>query len=223
MKLKTSHFLTSSLLMAASAAACAGTYGLGGADDQLDVVSVGENVSYFAESANVFNWQTAGAGTANYSIYTNGSDYYNTNSDSEVFGVGNAAESSLYEYVLVFSNDGSQYEPVTVSWQGFSTSTSWSDSPDAYSADIADSWLIDENLDSTVFYTQAWTTSNGLTNTSDFNEGDYTFYLAPGQTDIIDSAAYNQSYSSSVPGPAALVPFLVGGIGATRRRFSRRR
>jgi hypothetical protein len=221
MNFKIRSLISTSLLLAAMGSAHAFTYGLGGADDQLDIVSTGADITYFPEIGGFDEAINSGAGTASFSRTTNDSDYFNVNSISEVVnGAGNSYEEAPEGVVYFFTNNSSQDETVTVQWQGFATSTAYTDTSRGYSWDFAEAYLqIQNSFYAADFLSESYGTVTG----SDFEQDTVTFTV-PANTPnfVISSDAYNESVSvQTAPSPAAIMPFAFGLVAAVRRRVRR--
>jgi hypothetical protein len=221
----TKYRLAASLIaLAAAWAVQAQTYGIGVSTVQVDVVSMGADISLNAEIGTIYLPEISGNATANYSTTSNGSDYFTTSSYSEVFTTGYAYEEAGEGVGLFFTNSGAVDESVTVSWEGYAASDAYTTLPDppSYSWDYAAAYLEDGSTRLDVLLAQVETETYGVTSGSDAESGDYTITLAPGQSDELAAVAYNESYSVVAPGPAAILPFAFGGLSAALRRRRRR-
>jgi hypothetical protein len=228
MKLHLRYFGSLSLLSCLVAAANAGAYGTGGADNQTWILSMGSDVvlansplSYFLPSGQVGSGIAGGTETTNMPL--SGGVYYNTNSFTLVPTHGSSYEESGEGNDYFFTNYGSQVESVTMGWQGYVSSMTTASGP-GEAWDYAESYMLDANLNTFAFNISFESVSPGISSGSQFGSGDYTFYLNPGETDVIQSLAYNESYSVSnntTPSPMAVLPFVTGLIGLARRKRAR--
>jgi hypothetical protein len=231
MKLRSRSIVLTALGISIAAVSHAQTYGQGGADDQLDVLSVGSDISMDTILEPFYIPSDSGTGFSNYAVYTNGTDYFNVNSYSQVpGGTGIGYEEAGYIEDIFFINEGSAPEAVTVSWEGFATASVYSSGSPAYSWDYADAWVYVVDPTYGTIYddspVQVVSYGGGSTSGNDYNSATITFLVPGGGVDYdvqLQTVAYNESYSTStgVPGPAAVAPFLIGLAGAARKRRNR--
>ena len=223
MDFKIRSFISVTVALAAVCAARADTYGSGGVDSQLDVLSMGADIISFVEISGSFSPSVTGTGFANYANTTNGTDYFNTNSYTDVPGPsGTAYQESGEGEELWFTNNGTQDESVTLSWEGYASATAYTDIPyaDGYSWDYAQAYFgTPDELYQAVSGAITYATSSG----PDYESVVVTLDVSPGAQLFLVTGAYNESVSidtpnSGAPGPAAVAPFLLGLTGALRRR-----
>jgi hypothetical protein len=207
--------------------AAANAYGnaMGGVDDQVMVDSTGADITWFTEPLDA-NEQAdlTGSGSAGGTLTMNnppsGGTYYNTNSYAMVATYGTAYELSEEGQYYYFTNAGASAESVSLSWQGYITSTCTVSGPGVTQAyDYTESYLLDAETDVYVEDLQYQTSSEPVTTWSQFGSGNYTFSVGAGQTYQLDTGALNEAEVLATPEPA---PFLALGLGllCIRRRRS---
>jgi hypothetical protein len=225
MESKTYKLLFATIALAAVCSAHALTYGDGSAYDQLDILSIGPNVGYYAEIGGFFEPILTGTGSAGCSSSTNGTDSFNTNSYNEVYsGTGTAYQESVEGEELFFTNTGPVDESVTVSWVADVASTSYNSTPGAYSWDVSESYL---QIGYSVFISDEVETATYSTPSASQYEQDTETFIVPAGTLAdhpleLSTDAYSEGYSAATaPGPAAVAPFAVSLIGLVSKRRRR--